>query len=94
MQHLHIPLIVIADWTIAILLSSPFCFRLAICCCVQLSWELIPLTRSNKGANEMTPLRKQMLEDMVLRGLSKATQQAYVHAVGRTCEILPTEQDI
>lgn len=29
----------------------------------------------------MTPLRKQMLEDMVLRGLSKATQQAYVHAV-------------
>ncbi|MFQ5592394.1 MAG: tyrosine-type recombinase/integrase [Phycisphaerae bacterium] len=29
----------------------------------------------------MTPLRKKMIDDMVLRGLAKSTQQAYVHAV-------------
>lgn len=29
----------------------------------------------------MTPLRKKMIDDMVLRGLAKSTQEAYLHAV-------------
>lgn len=31
----------------------------------------------------MTPLRRRMIEDMSLRNLSPATQEAYVHQVGR-----------
>ena len=32
---------------------------------------------------EMSPLRRRMIEDMMIRNLSPATQRSYIHAVSR-----------
>lgn len=54
----------------------------------------------SKGGNTMTPLRRRMIEDMTLAGLSEGTQRAYLSAIrrlakhyGRSPEVL-TETEV
>ena len=41
----------------------------------------------------MTPLRRQMIEDMTARGFSKATHDSYLHAVGELARFHRTSPD-
>ena len=37
---------------------------------------------------ETSPLRQRMIEDMMIRNLSRATQQSYIYAVARFSRIV------
>ena len=37
---------------------------------------------------EISPLRRRMIDDMMIRNLSPATQQSYLYAVGKFREAL------